>query len=203
MGRLTFLRTIGVFTLAVAALAAEKPTSKPTSKPKPGSTIKSGTKEQPVKALTNGGFEQGIIDWSNKTDNDMSHAVAEAAHTGKLGLRVTDADPAIGASLTSQYIEAEAGKSYVVTFWARTIEGKGAGVVLRFSDATGKSIKPPESATEDRQVIPPDQQEWAQFTLRANGPDGTARVRVVITSNKKDQVTADFDDFVLKPDTDK
>src|SRR3954467_8171603 len=94
MGKLTFLRMVGIFAVLVAALAAEKPTTKPAAKPgaKPGSNIKSGTKDQPVKSLTNGGFEQGIAEWNGKNDNDMSHAVAEAAHTGKLGLRVIDAD---------------------------------------------------------------------------------------------------------------
>ncbi len=101
--------------------------------------------EKPL-ALANGDFEQQLTGWTATNDNGMSAVVAEAAHTGKLGLRVTDASDTLGSSLAAAKFPATPGKTYEVRFASRVIKGNSVGVYLRFYDAKGHPPSAPSRA---------------------------------------------------------
>src|SRR5688572_2062350 len=63
--------------------------------------------------IANGDFEDGINDWISK-DGGMSQVKPEAAHSGSLGLRVTDEDEQKGSSLGSRPVPASANRTYLL-----------------------------------------------------------------------------------------
>lgn len=148
----------------------------------------------PAQAILNGDFEQGLTDWSLREDRGMSEAVAEAARSGALGLRITDQNPAKGSSAESLPVEAIPGTTYAVSFWARTISGAGeVQVAMRFFDEKRKSLqKKPKSVT-----IKPSGQ-WQQFTVQSKAPEGSVAFVIWIHSLNADVVTLDLDDFTVR-----
>src|SRR5215207_9633880 len=72
--------------------------------------------------VTNGDFERGVDGWISK-DNGMSQVKPEAAHTGQLGLRVSDESADKGSSFGSRLAPATVGKSYLLRAWARQMSG--------------------------------------------------------------------------------
>lgn len=147
-----------------------------------------------AQAILNGDFEQGLTDWSLRDDRGMSGAVAEAARSGSVGLRVTDENPEKGSSAESLPVEALPGTTYEVSFWARTISGKGGvQVAVRFFDEKRKSLqKKPKSVT----VKPSG--EWEQFTIQSKAPERAVAFVIWIHSLNADVVTMDLDDFTVR-----
>lgn len=145
--------------------------------------------------ISNPGFEKDLSDWAAAAyDHDMSQASSEAAHSGKLGLRVKDEDPKYSSSLESLPAEATPGQKYEVTFWARTVAGEGdVAVSLRFCDDKGKALqkKAPKAMV---QKAP----EWKQYTITGIAPPGTAAFLIWIHTAAPEPVTADLDDFEIK-----
>lgn len=148
-----------------------------------------------AQTIVNPGFEQDLTDWTSRYDrNEMSKAAPEAAHSGKLGLRVTDTDDKAASSLESLAIEATPGQKFQVTFWARTVSGDGSiAVSLRFFDEKTKNLqkKPPS-------VIFKQTPEWKQFTVTGVAPANSVGFIIVIHSLALETVTADLDDFDCK-----
>lgn len=157
-----------------------------------------GRADQAVE-LDNPGFEQGLAGWDAAKDNGMSQAIAEAAHDGSLGLRVTDASPKDGSSLASRRFKAVPGKIYQARFWSRAVAGEGVGVYILFFDAAGKSF----NLTKEKEIqfdlgplgIPSSQKEWKEFLIRKTAPEGAVEGQVWIHSYSGAQATADFDEF--------
>jgi hypothetical protein len=147
--------------------------------------------------LVNGDFEQQLTGWSATGDNGMSAVVAEAAHTGKLGLRVTDASDTLGSSLAAAKFPATAGKTYEVRFASRLIKGNAIGVYVRFYDAKGDFLNTPEKKNQNILRMTVRDTEWKDRSLKAVAPEGSVQVEVWIHSFTKGQVTADFDGFSL------
>ncbi|CAN5571055.1 hypothetical protein BH09VER1_BH09VER1_31190 [soil metagenome] len=148
-----------------------------------------------AQTIVNPGFEQDLTDWTSRFDrNNMSTAVPEAAHSGKLGLRITDDNVKAASSLESLAIEATPGQKFQVTFWARTVAGDGSvAVSLRFFDEKPKNLqkKPPS-------ILFKQTPEWKQFTVTGVAPANSVGFVVVIHSLALETVTADLDDFECK-----
>ena len=151
--------------------------------------------EKPL-LLVNGDFEAGLEGWSCG-DGGMSGAVAEAAHGGKLGLRVTDTDPARGSSLRSSAVTVMPGKAYALRFWARTVDGNGPGVYFQFFDAAQKSLNRSELRNEIILAVPSSQKKWKQFTLCARAPENAAVLTVWVHAFNRSRGVGDLDDFAL------
>lgn len=147
--------------------------------------------------LANGGFEQKLIGWSHSGDNAMSVPVAEAARTGKLGLRVTDASDTLGSSVATKRLPAVAGKTYEVRFAGRVVSGSGIGVYVRFFDAKGKPLNSQAKKNEIIATLNKNDTEWKDRSAKGVAPADTALVEVWIHSFSKNLVTADFDDVTL------
>ena len=90
--------------------------------------------------LANSGFEDGESSWSISKNGVSVAVVPEAAHTGKLGLRITDKSDKEGAFVASVSLPSSAGKKYRLTFWGRNIEGATTAVYFLFFDAQQKLI---------------------------------------------------------------
>lgn len=156
-----------------------------------------GWAAETVITVPNSGFEQKGEGWKADQDNGMSTFVAEAAHTGKLGLRVTDASATLGSSLASARFPASAGKSYEVRFFGRNVKGQGIAVYLKFYDAAGKLLNTPELKNQVNVAVRRTDTEWKQFSVAGAAPATATQVEIWVHSFSKNEVTADFDDFVL------
>lgn len=161
-----------------------------------GVTLSTARAEKPL-ALANGDFEQQLTGWTATNDNGMSAATAEAAHTGKLGLRVTDTSDTLGSSLAAAKFPAVPGKAYEVRFASRVIKGNSIGVYLRFYDAKGGYLNTPEKKNQNILHMTTKDTEWKGRTLKGVAPEGAVQVEVWVHSFSKGQVTADFDGFSL------
>lgn len=152
--------------------------------------------EKPL-VLANGDFEQQLTGWNAAGDNGMSAAVAAAAHSGKLGLRVTDTSDTLGSSLAAARFPAVPGTAYEARFTSRVIKGNSVGVYLRFYDAKGGYLNTPEKKNQNVLRMTVKDTEWKARTLKGVAPDGAVQVEVWVHSFTKGQVTADFDGFSL------
>lgn len=141
-------------------------------------------------------FEDGLKSWADSSRPPMCTAVADAAHSGVLGLRVTDGDKAAGSSLRSGFVPARPEASYALRVWARTVDGAGMGVYLDFHSADGKLLTTPDSGNQNVLSLPASR-DWAQYTLVGRAPAGTASAAVWLHSINAAVVTADLDDLAL------
>lgn len=150
-----------------------------------------------VITVPNSGFEQKGEGWKADLDHGMSTFIPEAAHTGKLGLRVTDTSATLGSSLFSPRFTAIAGKSYEARFYGRNLKGAGIAVYLKFYDAAGKLLNTPELKNQINVPVRRTDTEWKQFSVAGVAPATATQVEIWVHSFTKNEVTADFDDFVL------
>lgn len=129
-------------------------------------------------------------------DGGMTSIVPEAARQEGMGLRVVDESDTAGSDCRSAHIPAKARKTYELRFWGRNLSGSGIGVYLHFHDATGRTL----NDQRPRQIIsslPPEQREWAEFTLYGMAPAAAATLSVWIHSYNSSKVEAAYDDFRL------
>ncbi len=144
--------------------------------------------------LADGGFEDGLTHWDTTGANGMSTSDTAAAYTkirGLRGLRVADTSTTKGSSVASRKFPVKKDWTYQVRFWARQNSGADAiAVYLQFHDGEGKLMSQPSKQL-------PNLPEWREYTLRADAPTGASTVRVLIYSDERTQVSADFDGFVF------
>lgn len=145
--------------------------------------------------LPNAGFEEGLTGWV--TRDTMSQVLPEAAHAGKAGLRITDADAKRGSDLTSAKLPVAAGQALTLTFSAKA-QGDFLGVYLWFYNAAGGAVK--DEAKKYSGGLPSvgvkkGAGEWTPYTLKAVVPEGAVAVAVWVHSWGSATGTADLDDF--------
>ncbi len=146
--------------------------------------------------LENLDFEQGMAGWTG--DNGKSVVCPQAAHSGKLGLRVTDNDPQSGSSFRSQTIPAHEGTTYRLRFWAHIPKETSGliGVYFIFKDEKGSTLARPDGSEYKFTLscIP----NWRQLDYVETSPKNTVSLAIWIHSfNATTGLTADFDDFEL------
>lgn len=149
--------------------------------------------------LPNPGFEEGPSQWWSIGDNS-SQIMAEAAHSGKLGLRIgtTNYNPR-GASVTSAKVAVNAGQEFTLAFWARGTPNC-SGVYIQFYNAAGKGIKDSDPKTRGsggQSVCLINQQsgEWHPYTMKVTALPGAVSVALWIHSFSGAAGLVDLDDF--------
>lgn len=148
--------------------------------------------------FANPGFEEGEAHWS-RADHGMSKVTPEAAHSGRLGLRVADDSMRSGSSCRSAPVPAVPGKTYALRFWARALDGVGAvGVYQQYFDAEGRNLTTPERNGEIVAVVPAGTAEWRAFTLYGKAPEKAAALAVWIHAFDSERGKADLDDFSVE-----
>lgn len=154
----------------------------------------------PALPLVNPGFEEGTAGWTaapSDTAAKLSTIVPEAARSGKAGLRVTQADGGPGSWLQSGRTPVEAGKSYRLEFWARSIKLSGVGVWVQFFDDERHEVK---GATPNLAVqIKQEPSDWAAYELNLAVPAGATSMTLAVHCYSKRPTLADFDDFSITP----
>jgi peptidoglycan/xylan/chitin deacetylase (PgdA/CDA1 family) len=145
--------------------------------------------------LPSPGFEGDNAKWWAIGD-DSSQFVAEAAHSGSLGLRIGSlAYNPMGASVSSAKLPVAAGQEFTVTFWAKGTPDC-CGVYLWFANEKGKNIS---EAGAKQQMCGVNQKTegWNQYTLHGRAPTNAATVSLWIHSFSGSAGLIDLDDFAV------
>jgi hypothetical protein len=142
-----------------------------------------------------GGDLEDAAAWTiSEDDGGMTTLVPEAAHQGKMGLRVVDESDTLGSDCRSASVPVQGGKTYELRFWARNLSGTGIGVYLHFHDATGRALND-QRPNQIIASLPPEQKEWHEFRLYGTAPAAAATLSVWIHSYMGSKVRAEYDDF--------
>ena len=140
--------------------------------------------------LANGDFESGETGWTlSKTP--VSPVTTEAAHGGKLGLRVTEPGNGPGFSAFNGPFPVVAGKGYKLSFWSRS-SADADGVYLRFFDDGHENIPEYRPGVTIHQST-----DWSQNVILARAPATAAWARIWVRIPGKAPVTVDLDDFAV------
>ncbi|MBL8992859.1 MAG: carbohydrate binding domain-containing protein, partial [Spirochaetia bacterium] len=143
----------------------------------------------------NGGFEKGWAGWKHASDSGMGELVKEAAHSGEMGLRVSDNAEDKGSDIFSEVYTVEAGKAYTLSFWSKVLAGGGAAIYLRFFDMGGKEIR----ASKD--LVGVQSSDWKLYSGTFTAPEGSRRADLYVRSFLKSKGTFYFDDVSLAEGT--
>lgn len=147
--------------------------------------------------LPNPGFEEGEQHWT--IGDEFSKITADAAHSGKLGVRVgaTEYHPHV-SSVTSSRLPVQEGQEIALTFWARSTKSS-AGAYLFYYNADGKTVQDAKGKGGGPTcgITQPDGQ-WHPYKLAAKVPAGAASVAVWLHAFSGATVTTDFDDFAFQ-----
>ncbi|GHC03607.1 carbohydrate binding domain-containing protein [Cerasicoccus arenae] len=149
--------------------------------------------------FSNAGFEDNLTGWYASPEDKslgLSQPLPEAAHSGEIGLRVTQQGTA-GSWLQSPRVTIQPNQDYRLSFWARILDTSGIGVWVQFYGDDGRVIKP---AGGDLSLqLPPKPSDWSKHTLDFHPPTGATAMTVAVHGYSKHKVKADFDDFSITP----
>jgi peptidoglycan/xylan/chitin deacetylase (PgdA/CDA1 family) len=149
---------------------------------------------QTTNVLPNPGFEDGTTAW--QVGEGDSLVTAEAARTGKMGLRIiNDGTKAKGSNATSPTFPVTEGQQINLSFWARS-DAKGAGIYLMFLSEQGRMVQAPKG-TPTAMNLKFDDMQWHQYTLTTSAPAGAQAVKIWAHTWSTAKVTVDMDDFEL------
>ena len=153
-----------------------------------------------VNNLPNPGFENQLEGWESRSASEFVtiETVPAAAHSGTLGLRVTDKDESTGSEIRTARFPVTPSTYYELEFWGRGLSGKGMGVYLIFTDANGNWLEvngAPDGATL---TLPAGETPWVPLSITAKAPAGAANAFVRVRSYSQALVTADVDDFSIR-----
>jgi Polysaccharide deacetylase len=156
-----------------------------------GSVFAAEARRIPVPNL---GFEEALTHWDiRERITPMSTAVAEAARTGTLGLRIVDDDSARGSSAETQGFIVTPGLRYRATFWARA-DHAIAGAYLHFH-RLGDNQRLPDPAVT---IIAATDGGWREFTFEAVAPAAVGVAVLEFHSFNKSVGQLDIDDIVIE-----
>lgn len=147
-------------------------------------------------AMPNPGFEDGSTAW--RVGEGDSLVTADAARTGKMGLRITnDGTKPKGSNASSAKFPVTQGLQYTLNFWARS-NAKGAGVYMMYLNHKGRMVKDPNTkgGLPAAYLKKPDNQ-WHQYTITATAPAVATSVKVWAHTWSTAKVIVDMDDFEL------
>jgi hypothetical protein len=147
--------------------------------------------------LTNPGFEQGLDGWQNSEKTPVSSAIPEAAHEGKLGLRVNDNVTDGGAYISSDRFDVSPGQTVTLSFWARSPHKTLAAVMITPYDSNKRAILN-ENGKHPVVVAIKKSDEWEFYQASYTVVNDAVTVGFAIRSWSGSTGTADFDDFQLK-----
>lgn len=145
--------------------------------------------------LENPGFEYGAQQWS--LSEDTSIICPEAAHGGKMGLRLgsLEYNPG-GAAVFSARFPVAPQQEVTIRFWAKT-QSACSGAYIWFSSGDGKLLIP-EGAKGATAVVPnKTDNQWHEYIGRSKAPAGTVSVCLWLHSFAGVKGQTDYDDFVI------
>lgn len=145
--------------------------------------------------LENPGFESGDLGWVIKYAATASVA-AEAAHDGKLGLRLHFQNGAERAHVDSAKLPIEAGRKVKLGFWARASSDQTGGVVLQAFSPNNKPIVD-DNGKPLLTIGIRNSPGWTRFDKEITLPDEASSVAIAIRSWTGSSGTIDVDDFEL------
>ena len=144
--------------------------------------------------LQNPGFEDGTEGW-DVIGPPFSLRTKRAAHSGTMGLRVTDQSDTQGSSIRSAKIPVAAGSHHAVRFWGRSLAGSGAGIYVEYWDAAGTLLSTKVRGSILVFTVPHAAKDWTPFTIKAQAPPEGAALTIWIHSFNASVTTAELDDF--------
>lgn len=146
--------------------------------------------------LENPGFENGTQGWRVMDgEGSTSEVNRDSAREGEGGLHISDQSPSLNSKIISDLLPVEAGKTYRITFWARTTTPNRMGVFLCYVKADGQLF---EDGRRPYVNVDGADGQWKEYTLEAPAPEEAASVKVWIHSYSKTVGEVDFDDFILE-----
>lgn len=158
--------------------------------------VQAGEPAGTANPLPNPGFEDAAQHWA--IGDAISQVIPEAAHSGKLGLRIgADSYTPGGSSVTSARFPVTPGQDVTATFQARA-SADCAGVYLSFLTAAGRMIKDPATKGGLPMAgIRKSGEAWQPYALQAKAPEGAAWVALWIHSFSGAIGKADLDDVAI------
>jgi hypothetical protein len=165
-----------------------------------GNGSKANSADSPgEKAAPNFGFEDGEAGWEFTGDAGRSQVLAEAARSGKFGLRVAEPGGKPGALVVSPPFPVRERQGIQLTFQSRALAGRlGCGVYLRFYDEKGRVLNQ-EVYPYDQDILVPNgapEKGWMTYTLRSIAPADAVRGNVQV-STWGSKIRLDLDDLQL------
>lgn len=145
--------------------------------------------------LENPGFEDGDQGWGKP--DPASAVVAEAAHGGKLGLRIELKGDGDRARVDSVKFPVEAGQKVTLGFWARTASPQKFAVMLFAFNSANKPVTN-ENGKPLVTIGIRSSAGWTHYEEACTLPDEASTVSVGIRSWTGATGTVDLDDFELK-----
>jgi len=151
---------------------------------------------QDTNVLPNPGFEEETAAW--QVGEGDSLVTADAARTGKFGLRISnDRTKARGCNASSATFVVKAGQEITLTFWARS-DSTGAGVYLMYVSDKGRMVNDPGTKGGLPMTgLKYDDKEWHEYTVKATVPAIAYGVRIWAHTFSSAQCVVDLDDFQI------
>ncbi len=129
----------------------------------------------------------------------MSEVTADAAHTGKFGLRISDNDKRNGSQLHSSRYPVKPGDELTLTFDAKA-DGNFMAVYIWPRDVNGKLLKNGSGRGDglNSVAIKGGDGSWKSYSVSQVMPEGAETVSIWVHSWSSSTGTADFDNFKLE-----
>ena len=147
--------------------------------------------------IANAGFEDGLTNWIAVAGGKACESVAEAAHAGSRGLRISAVSGNAGVTFVSARFNATGGETYQLGCWSRTISGIGVAVYVRFYDNKGGLLSKPFDGNEIFVRLLPSQKEWSEKSSEGQAPPAAWQGEVAIVVEPGRVVEADFDEIAV------
>lgn len=147
--------------------------------------------------LANPGFEEGDQGWNISEKIPISSVVADAAHEGQQGLRISDESTEGSANIQSSRIPVESGQTVTLTFWARSNTETLAAVNLIPFTANNRPLSD-DNGKFPAVYLKKGSGDWTFYEHQYVVPDEVTSIGLSIRSWTKSTGVADLDDFSLK-----
>ncbi len=146
--------------------------------------------------LVNGGFEDGIRGWDTD-DFGMTLFLADAAHSGTAGVRMTDDDVKRAAELCSARVKTTPGV-HAVEFWARSRDHNSQVEVtlLCFGENGKKLLSDMDEKRLSRKLDTGP--TWKLCRFYAEAPPGTVEMAFRMASKKPWKCQVELDDVKIR-----
>ncbi|MGE9296477.1 MAG: carbohydrate binding domain-containing protein [Puniceicoccales bacterium] len=145
----------------------------------------------------NGDFESGLSGWL--VGDRMSGVTADAAHTGKLGLRITDNDKRNGSALHSSRYPVKEGDELTVSFDAKA-DSNFLAVYIWPTNASGKLVRNGSGRGDglNSVAVKAGDGSWQSYSVSQVMPSGAEAVSIWVHSWSSGTGVADFDNFKIE-----
>ncbi len=147
---------------------------------------------QEVNFLPNPGFENQLADW--QINDSISQLLPEAAHSGKVGLRIgSENGKCAGSSVQSSRLPVAPRQTFTLSFFARA-KAVNAAAYIWYENAEGKLFQPqPPSCA----IQAGDGTTWIRHSKEFTVPEEAVNFRLWIHSWSGATAPSEWDDFAI------